>query len=82
MSASKTTSAMDEHVDMGKGYYYHKMDGFGVEIRHFVMDLDGDIKKQMRLVNKHGINGLAFKGNLLYEQSKAEDIERQYRLAC
>ena len=78
MLASKTTFTLDEYVDMGEGYHYRKMDSFGVEIRHFVMDLDGDISKQVRLVDTHDINGLALK----FKCSKIEDIEKQYRLAC
>jgi hypothetical protein len=81
LSISETDLAQNA-FDMGDGYYYYRKDGFGVEIRHFVVDLDGDTAKQLCLIDEYDINGLAFKGNLPFKYSNTEDIKRHYYLAC
>ena len=65
------------HYDyyMGDEYYYRKINDFGIEIRHFIFNLDGDIEKQMHFVMEHDINGLALSPN-------NNDVASQYKLAC
>ena len=55
----------DEYCYIGERYYYQRRDCFGTEIRFFIMDLDGNIDEQTRLIDEYDINGLSFTGNVV-----------------